>query len=129
MVTAKPTPLDTQQIMAANADLQDRLFNEGVHLVYDEDGDTLLIAIGEGKLAITKSSVGGVYLRVEPETFKILGCTILAFASDFLAKNKLMRKAFPDALTAMKASDGKIDLVGKDAQKAKALFEIVLNAS
>ena len=127
MVAGSPTPISNKHIAMANVDLQERLFKEGVTLVYDEDGDTLLITIGESVAAITKQMVDGIYIRVEPTTYKIVGCTILAFASDLLAKNKLIRKAFPNALETLKASGGTITLVGEKAERTKPLFEGALS--
>ncbi|MBI4310460.1 MAG: hypothetical protein HY681_01655 [Chloroflexi bacterium] len=129
MAIAKPVPVDWEAIARANADLQERLFNEGVHLVYDLDGDTLFVDIGEGGPAITKHLLAGMYVRIDPDTFRILGCTVLAFASEFLAKNKLARKAFPDAMTALKAGGGKVDWKGQEATRVLPLFEGALTVA
>lgn len=123
----KPTPLDMGQVSRANFDLAERLFNEGVHLVYDEDGDTLLMTIGEGKPAIATPVLDGIYFRIEPETYKILGFTIIAFASDLLANNKLVRKLFPNAPEAFEKSGGVIEWKGQQAQRIKPVFEFALS--
>jgi len=123
----RPTPLNGEQIARANLDLAERLFNEGVHLVYDEDGDTLLATIGEGKQAITTPLIGGIYFRIEPETFKIVGCTVIAFASDLLANHKLLREAFPNALQAFKQSGGVIEWHGQQARKIMPVFMLAMS--
>ena len=90
---------DNVLVATANLDLAERLFNEGVHVVY---------------------------ICVHPETLKIVGFTILSFASDLLANNKLIRKAFPDALALLKKNDGVIEWNGPDAQKIKPVFDLVM---
>ena len=122
----KPIQLNSEQITKANLDLYERLFNEGVHLVYDEDGDTLFLTIGESQPQVNVHVIEGVYFCVHPETLRIVGFTILSFASDLLANNKLLRKAFPDALTELKKNDGVIEWNGLDAQKIKPVFDLVM---
>ena len=122
----KPTQLNSEQITKANLDLAERLFNEGVRLVYDEDGDTLFLNIGESQPQINVHITEGIYFCVHPDTLKIVGITILSFASDLLANNKLIRKAFPDALAVLKKNDGVIEWNGPDAQKIKPVFDLVM---
>ncbi len=122
----KPTQLDLVQVSTANLDLAERLFNEGVHVVYDEDGDSLFLTIGEEQPQINVDVVDGIYLCVHPETLKIVGYTVLSFASDFLANNKIIRMAFPNALQVLKDNNGQIDWRGDDAQRIKPAFDLVL---
>jgi len=122
----RPNQLDSERISRANLDLAERLFNEGVHLVYDEDGDTLFLTIGEEQPQINVHVMDGVYFGVHPETLKFVGCTVLAFASDFLANNKLIRKAFPNAMEAFRVNDGVIEWKGQDAQRVKSAFDLVM---
>ena len=122
-----PTPLDSELIGQANLDLAERLYSEGVFITYDEDGDTLLITIGQGQPAITTHVVDGIYVRIHPETLKVVGCTVIAFASDLLANNKLMRKLFPDALKAFEENGGVIEWKGPQAQRMAPVFEAVLS--
>jgi hypothetical protein len=124
---SKPTPLDGEQISKANLDLAERLFNEGVYITYDDDGDTLFITIGQGQPAITTHVVGGIYLRIQPETLKIVGCTVIAFASDLLANNKLIRKLFPNALESFKGTDGTIEWKGQKARRMLPVFEVAMS--
>lgn len=123
----KPTPLDGEQMSRANLDLTERLFYEGVRLVYDEDGDTLLVTIGQEQPAITTHVIDGVYLRIHPETLKIVGCTVIAFASDLLANNKLIRKLFPDALKTLRESGGTIEWEGYQARRIMPVFEFAMS--
>lgn len=124
----RPNQLDSQRISKANLDLAERLFNEGVHLVYDEDGDTLFLTIGGGEEQpqVNVHVIDGLYFGVHPETYKFVGCTVLAFASDFLANNKLIRKAFPDAMEAFRTNGGEIEWEGHDAQRVKLAFDLVM---
>jgi hypothetical protein len=126
MIKDKPIPIDPDKINKANIDLSERLNRKGIRLTYDEDGDTLFVSIGEPVPAIAKPTVDGIYIQIDPTNYKIVGCTILAFASDFLGKNKLIRKTFPDALDVFRASGGTLELKGKQAEKVKLLFEEAL---
>jgi hypothetical protein len=123
----KPTPLDQDQLAKANLGLAERLFYEGVHLVYDDDGDTLLITIGEGAPAISTPVLDGLYLRIHPETLEVVGCTVVAFSSDFLANNKLLRKLFPNALKILAEHDGVIEWRGLQAQKMLPVFAAAMS--
>jgi hypothetical protein len=118
----KPTPLDMDKVSRLNTDLAERLFKEGVHLAYEEDADVLLMTIGEGKLAVTTPIIDGIYVCVEPESLKIIGFTIIEFASNLLANNRLLRKLFPNALELLRANDGILVWEGQQAQKLKNLF-------
>lgn len=122
----EPQTLDQDLIARANLDLAERLFKGGVEFVYDEDGDTLFVTIGAGANAITKHVVDGVYARIDPETLKIVGCTLLAFESDLLANNKLLRKLFLDGFQSLRESGDRIVWEGAEAAKTKPLFELVL---
>ncbi|MCI0441496.1 MAG: hypothetical protein L0177_20530 [Chloroflexi bacterium] len=122
----KPDKLDIEQIARANLDISERLFTEGVHLIYDEDGDTLFLTIGEEQPQINVHVIDGVYYGVHPETLKLVGCTIIAFASDFLANNKLFRRAFPKAIELFRANNGVIEWKGQDAQRLKPAFDFAL---
>lgn len=52
-------------------------------LFYDREGDVLYITIGEPQAAISREMENDVLLRVQPETGKIVGMTVLNFASRF----------------------------------------------
>jgi uncharacterized protein YuzE len=52
-------------------------------LFYDREGDVLYITIGEPRPAISRELDNDVLLRVEPNTGKIVGMTVLNFASRF----------------------------------------------
>jgi len=122
----RPTPLDMERVARTNLDLSERLFDLGVNLTYDEDGDTLLVTIGQAQPAITVHLVGGIYVRVDPGTFKVMGFTIVGFASDLLANNKLIRKSFPNALKDLEDAGGEIEWKGLDAQRMSPVFEVAL---
>ncbi len=114
------------KIAQANPNLSDRLFREGVSLVYDEDGDTLIIIIGEGGVSLTKQAINDVYIRIEPETLKIAGCVILGFVSDFYAKNKIVRKLLPPDTPNSLREQGTVRLLGHDAEQVKPTFETAM---
>jgi hypothetical protein len=123
----KPTPLDWERMSRVNAGLAERLFNEGLHLAYDEDGDTLLITIGEEQPSMVTHVIEGIFLCVHPETLLIVGCTIVAFESDLLANNKLMRKLFPDAMKILRQKGGIMKWQGREAQRMMPIFELAMS--
>ena len=127
MMENEPIEMDRDQIAKANFDLAERLFDEGVHLVYDDDGDTLFLTIGEEQPQVTLEVIEGIYYCVHPESLKIVGFTVLDFAADLLANNKLIRKAFPGVLETFKMNEGVIEWQGLDASKMKPVFELVMS--
>lgn len=52
-------------------------------IFYDREGDVLYITIGEPQVAISRELENDVLLRELPETGKIVGMTVLNFASRF----------------------------------------------
>lgn len=52
-------------------------------LYYDKEGDVLYITLGEPQIAISQELENDVLLRVQPETGKIVGMTVLNFSSRF----------------------------------------------
>ncbi len=121
----RPNGLDADAVAGANKDLAERLFNEGISVAYDEDGDTLFLTIGEGREAITEQVVDGIYFRIEPHTQKFVGCVIMRFVSDILANNKLVRKLFQESFEQLRRHGDLAQWDGLDAQKIKPLFELV----
>lgn len=114
-------------IIKANGDLQDRLFKDGVNIAYDEDSDILFLTIGEGKESITKQAIDDLFVRVEPGSLKVTGCFIVGFARDFLAKNKVVRKIFPDALGKLRAEGNHLEWKGAQAVKTSPVFELAIS--
>ncbi len=52
-------------------------------MFYDKESDVFYLTIGEPQEAISREMGNDVLLRVQPETGKIVGMTILNFASRF----------------------------------------------
>lgn len=121
----QPEELDGDAIAKANVDLSERLFEEGVSIAYDEDGDILFMTIGEGKEAISEQVVDGIYVRIDPDTLKIVGCIIIGFVSDILAHNKLARKMFQESFEQLRRQGDSAQWSGSQAQKMKPIFELV----
>ena len=121
----KREQLDREAFAEANIDLGERLFNEGVSIAYDEDGDTLFLTIGAGKEAISEQVVDGIYFRVEPHSLKVVGCVIIGFVSDILANNKLARKLFQESFDQLRQQGDSVQWEGSQAQKMRPLFEFV----
>ena len=55
---------------------------------FDKQGDSLDIAIGEPKKAISREIGNDIVMRVEPETGEVVGFTILNFEKRFEHLNK-----------------------------------------
>lgn len=120
----QPDELDVGALQKANIDLSERLFGEGVSVAYDEDGDTLFLTIGEGREAISEQVVDGIYLRVEPNSLRIVGCVIVGFVSDILANNKLARKLFQEDFEQLRQQGDSARWEGSQAQRIKPLLEL-----
>lgn len=56
---------------------------EPLNLFYDRKGDVLYISLGSPKEAISKEVNDDILVRVQPDTEKIVGFTILNFAERF----------------------------------------------
>ncbi len=52
-------------------------------MFYDREGDVLYLTIGDPTEAVSREMGDDVLVRVQPETEKIVGLTILNFASRF----------------------------------------------
>lgn len=50
---------------------------------YDKEGDVLYITIGEPQVAVSREMDNDVLVRIQPDTGKIVGMTVLNFASRF----------------------------------------------
>ena len=118
--------IDAQEIAKVNLDLADRIDKEGVTFLYDDESDILSITIGKPCEAITEPLVDDIMYRIDPDTLKIVGFVIVSFTSDFLAKNKLVRKMLKDFTPdILKGAPYRIE-DPKDQQKAsKVLSELV----
>ncbi|MBI2918906.1 MAG: DUF2283 domain-containing protein [Chloroflexi bacterium] len=120
----QPEGLNVRAVEKLNIDLSERLFSEGVSIAYDEDGDTLFLTIGEGKEAVNEQVVDGMYLRIEPDSLRIVGCVIVGFVSDILANNKLARKLFQEDFEELRRQGDSVRWEGSQAQRIKPLFEL-----
>jgi uncharacterized protein YuzE len=118
--------IDWDEVISQNADLGERLNQEGLLITYDEDGDSLLVSIGSGGDAITEQVVDDIFIRLDPDNLKIKGMTILAFKSDFLAQNKIMRKVYSSSFEDLRKEGGTVKLTGRQAQRAQPLIQAVL---
>jgi len=81
-------------LLEANKDLEERLRTTDVRVGYDREHDMLLITIGEPQEAITEEVSRGLYVRVDPDTEKIVGMTITAFRRGFLSEHQDFKKHF-----------------------------------
>ncbi|MBI3953317.1 MAG: hypothetical protein HY330_02270 [Chloroflexi bacterium] len=75
----------------------------GGYVLYDRDGDVLFFDIGgERKEALTEPFLENIYVRIDPDTLKIEGFTVVGFQHNFLPHNRLFRLALeaymPDIL-------------------------------
>lgn len=66
------------EVLRANQDLAVRLRELDPDIFYDREGDTFMVTLGEPQEALTESLAGGhLYIRVDPDTLKIVGIEIL----------------------------------------------------
>ncbi len=121
-------PLDWEAVGRANLGLGERLFQAGLSIAYDEEGDTLFAAIGANQAydAITEEILTNVFVRIGPASLEIVGFIILNFASDFLAHNKLAMEAIGNWFKDLRAMGGTVILEGSDAKRVEALLQIAL---
>ncbi len=124
MTIALPRQVGWDAINRVNVDIGDRLCEEGVSIYYDEDGDTLLITIGEPRSAIAKQLAGGIYLRVDPVTLKYVGCDIVGLVSDLFASNSVFRQLFHGTLESLRRSNWQTELKGVEARKVLPFFDL-----
>ncbi len=54
-----------------------------LHVSYNADGDVLYISIGEPRAALTVTDDEGLLIRRDPETYDIVGITILDYEQRF----------------------------------------------
>ena len=68
-------------IVARNQDLEERMRVLGVSVAIDEEDDALFLTIGPPTEALTESIDGLFYLRVEPDTLKVVGVEVWGFST------------------------------------------------
>lgn len=65
-------------------DLQKKSFvEEMTTLFYDREGDVLYITVGEAQAAVSRELDDDVLVRVNPDTGRVVGMTVLNFVSRF----------------------------------------------
>lgn len=124
MTTTLPRQIGWDAINRVNVDIGDRLCEEGISIIYDEDGDTLLITIGEPRSAIAKQLVDCIYLRVDPVTLKYVGCDIVGLVSDLFANNRVIHKLFQETLEGLRRSNWQAEFRGVEARKVLPFFDL-----
>ena len=102
---------DAERFKEANLDYLDRIEKEGLTAIYDATLDTLFLEIGGARQALTEHMVDNIMIRVDPESFQIVGLEILDFLDDFLPANRLVREALRD-WQLKRDSDSQRTLVG-----------------
>jgi len=122
----EPQPLDMRQVAMLNNDLLQRLTDEGVTFTYDEDGDSLFLTIGPGVAALTEHIVYGIYVRIEPESLRIVGIDILQFKNRFLVNNELFKVMFEEDFNRMRSQGGIAVIEGENAKRLYPLFDAML---
>jgi len=84
----------TKNLLEANSDLEERLRKSEFKVGYDSEHDMLLVTIGAPQEALTEQVSKRLYVRVDPETDKIVGMTITSFRGGFLREHADFRKHF-----------------------------------
>ena len=86
--------IGTGDVWRANRDLKERMESSQIDIGYDAEFDMLLVTIGSAQEAITEQIDDQVYIRLDPETLKIVGLTVTAFKELFLEKEPEFKKRF-----------------------------------
>ena len=121
--------MDWDAISNANIGLGERMLQAGLSVTYDEDGDTLLVTIGIGKSfeAITEELIDNIYIRILPDSLVIVGFVVLNFATDFLANNKLARKALGSWFQELRSKGGVVNVEGNKAKMVESWLEAAMS--
>ena len=117
-------PLDIEDIRRANFDLGERVESEELSLDYNPEADVLTITVGEPRSAITEPWLDDILYRVDPDTLKIVGIEIVAFFSDFVRKNKFVRKLFKNYLEELHS--GTTGLIVTDPRDRELFGEVLI---
>ena len=96
------------EFLKHNEDLLDRLRAEAVSAVFDQQENILSLAIGPVRKAMSFSADGEFYLRVDPDTYKLISVELHYFSDNLLENTRplkimsdLMQMAGPVALTVL----------------------------
>ena len=119
-------PINWDEVGRRNRDLGDRLTDLGLTLTYDEDGDTLLVSIGDGGDTLTEQVLDEVFVRIHPDTLKIQGFVVLGFEAEFLGQNRIFRRALRGLFDKIRNGGGTMTLEGREAQRAEPYFEAAI---
>ena len=109
--------MDKQELMekirASNESYSKRVFSEWHDFQYDCDADILYLAIGaQGEaFSVPLDTLGEqVYLRIDPDTYKIVGLDIMCFRKSFLANDPDASRAFEPLFNFLGNSDWRIQV-------------------
>ncbi len=111
-----------ERSVAANQDLPDRVRALGAMVYYDPEDDVLLLTVGKPAPAITETVDDFLLLRLEPETWKIIGVEILGL-HDFLAAHPEAAQRADGFLAHAKRAPGKY--VELPLSEAEAIGELI----
>jgi uncharacterized protein YuzE len=123
-----------QRIASTNVDWGKRPESERCVVQYDHDADILYVAYGEPVDGFS-ISVDGVdddaYLRVDADSYRIVGIELLDFRRTFVGKHADIRPAFENLFAVLGPEDWKIAIAssaGEDSEEI-LLFKPAARAS
>ncbi len=98
-----------EKVKLANKDFKKRMLSELHDMQYDYDADILYVALGSStgafSLPIETPHDEDVHLRVERDSYQIVGLNIMAFREFFLKKNPDAKEAFDPVFSFLGTSD------------------------
>ena len=83
-----------ERIKQANRDWQDRVVPEMYDAQYDHDADILYISFGKTTEAFSLAVEDDAYLRIDLDTYRIVGMDFFYFKHLFLANNPEIKKSW-----------------------------------
>lgn len=129
MMQNEPEPIDETNLIEANTDFMARVAAVGIDLIYDEDGDILLVTFGEPQEATSEpTSFDWLYVRISPETLEIVGLDVLQFRRRVLANNEIVRQMFAGQTLDTLLAGQPVHVEGTNAQKAASLIRELATA-
>ena len=111
-----------KRIQDANKDFEQRLLTSNLVMQYDHDADIMYMAFGESKEAFSfdNPDVNGVYVRIAPTTYQVIGMDIHHFRKLFLPGHDEWFESFQAIFSELGDGDFRIRL---DLQPAVGIKE------
>jgi hypothetical protein len=92
----RAAPFDNTRFIESNRDLVDRMTQQGLFVLYDDQLNTLFVDVGPHRDGVLEPLADNMSVRVDPSSLELLGYEVADFRDDFLPNNMLFESFVED---------------------------------